>query len=181
MLWLVLLSQIQKFHWRRNNGLKLSLHAKGLSRYAISHFNIFRPRIHTFPIQIGHLTTKELKINELYSGMIKISLVFNNRKRKENAVFLSLASHMLITVWLLMMFLAKWKKMLMLLKMNKKGKKSRQREKSCHHKVSIPVPSAWDKCYPLHHTCKLSLGLKTSFQSLDLISLKQNFQNIKSM
>lgn len=130
MLWLVLLSQIQKFHWRRNNGLKLSLHAKGLSQYAISHFNIFRPRIRTFPIQIGHLTTKELKINELYSGMIKISLVFNNRKRKENGVFLSLASHMLITVWLLMMFLAKWKKMLMLLKkMNKKGKKADREKK----------------------------------------------------
>ena len=129
MLSLVLLSQIQKFHWRRNNGLKLSLHAKGLSRYAISHFNIFRPHIHTFPIQIGHLTTKELKINELYSGMIKISLVFNNRKRKEMAVFLSLASQMLITVWLLMMFFAKWKKMLMLLKMNKKGEKADREKK----------------------------------------------------
>lgn len=62
MLWLVLLSQIQKFHWRRNNGLKLSLHAKGLSRYAISHFNTFRPRIHTlFPSKLDIWLQKNLK------------------------------------------------------------------------------------------------------------------------
>lgn len=147
----------------------------------LSHISIFLGLVYTlFPSKLDIWLQKNLKSMSCTQEWSKSPWFSTTGKGKKMLCF----CHWPLTCWLPYDYWwCSWqngKKMLMLLKMIKKGKKA-DREKSCHHKVSIPVPSAWDKCYPLHHTCKPSLGLKTSFQRLDLISLNQNFQNIKSM